>query len=42
MLRPNENVLEYVREFFKIKKPVAAICHTQWILISAGVLKGRK
>lgn len=41
-LRRSEKALEFVREFFKQKKPVAAICHAPWILISAEVVKGRK
>jgi protease I len=35
-------VLEFVRAMDKQKKLVAAICHGPWILISAGVTKGRK
>lgn len=41
-LRRNEDALVFVRDFFKEKKPVAAICHAPWILISADVVKGRK
>lgn len=41
-LRRNDKVLTFVREFFDQKKPVAAICHAPWILISAGVVKGRR
>lgn len=41
-LRTNDNALKFVREFFEQKKPVAAICHGPWTLISAGVVKGRK
>lgn len=40
-LRTNEKALTFVREFFEQKKPVAAICHAPWTLISAGVVKGR-
>jgi protease I len=40
-LRTNEEALKFVRDFFEQKKPVAAICHAPWILISAGVVKGR-
>jgi protease I len=40
-LRLDPRVLEIVREFFRDKKPVAAICHGPQILVSAGVLKGR-
>ncbi len=41
-LRRNEKALTFVKEFFKDKKPVAAICHGPQTLISAGVVKGRK
>lgn len=41
-LRTDENALNLVKSFFKQKKPVAAICHAPWTLISAGVVKGRK
>lgn len=42
LLRVNEDVLTFVRDFFKQEKPVAAICHAPLTLISAGVVKGRK
>ena len=35
-------VLEFVRKMDEQKKLLAAICHGPWILISAGVTKGRK
>ena len=41
-LRIREEVLAFVREMDKAGKWVAAICHGPWILISAGVVKGRK
>ena len=41
-LRRNEKALEFVTSFFEQKKPVAAICHGPQVLISAGVVKGRK
>ncbi|MHA6280549.1 type 1 glutamine amidotransferase domain-containing protein [Salinimicrobium sp. CAU 1759] len=40
-LRTSEDALKFVRDFFEQKKPVAAICHAPWTLISAGVVKGR-
>jgi len=40
--RRDPNVLELVREFHRAGKPIAFICHAGWILISAGILKGRK
>lgn len=41
-LRRSEEALKFVRHFFEQKKPVAAICHGPWTLISAGVVEGRK
>ncbi len=41
-MRRSEKALDFVREFFKQHKPVAAICHAPSILISAEVVKGRK
>lgn len=35
-------VLEFVRKMDSQKKLVAAICHGPWVLISAGITKGRK
>jgi len=40
-LRSNEEALEFVRHFFREGKPVAAICHAPWVLIDAGVVRGR-
>ncbi len=39
-LRRDVRVLEIVREFFAMSKPVAAICHGGWIPISAGIYRG--
>lgn len=35
-------VLEFVRTMDSQKKLIAAICHGPWVLISAGITKGRK
>ncbi len=35
-------VLEFVRQMDSKKKLIAAICHGPWILISAGITRGRK
>lgn len=40
-LRMNQRVLDIVRYFFQLNKPVAAICHGIQVLSSAGVLKER-
>jgi len=41
-LRTNAHVLRIVREAAKANKPVAAICHAPWVLISAGLCKGKR
>jgi archaeal arginyl aminopeptidase len=41
-LRESEVLLSLVRHFFSEDKVVAAICHGPQILVSAGVLRGRK
>jgi len=41
-LRRYPAVLTLVREAFDQGKVVAAICHAVWVLISAGIVKGRK
>ena len=42
VLRTDENVVSFVRDFFEQGKPVAAICHGPWTLVEAGVVRGRK
>ncbi|TCK04588.1 type 1 glutamine amidotransferase domain-containing protein [Phorcysia thermohydrogeniphila] len=41
-LRRSVKVLEFVRNAFNNGKLVAAICHGPWVLISAGIVKGKK
>lgn len=41
-LRQIVEVLEFVKAMYEQKKIVAAFCHGPWILISAGLLKGKK
>ena len=40
-LRADPDAVKFVKAFFTAHKPVAAICHGPWILINAGVVKGR-
>jgi len=40
-LRMNEEALRFVREMDQAKKPFAVICHAPWLLVSAGLVKGR-
>ncbi|MDO8861536.1 type 1 glutamine amidotransferase domain-containing protein [Haliea sp. E1-2-M8] len=42
-LRANKDAVNFVQGFFNEDsvKPVAAICHGPWVLVEAGVVKGR-
>ncbi|QYJ67703.1 type 1 glutamine amidotransferase domain-containing protein [Flavobacterium litorale] len=42
LLRRNEKAVNFTRDFFKQKKPVAAICHAPQLLIEAEVVAGRE
>jgi protease I len=41
-LRADPAVLDFIRAIQDAGKPMAAICHAPWELISAGVIRGRK
>jgi protease I len=41
-LRRFEKVNKFVKEMHEKGKVVASICHGGWVLVSAGILKGRK
>ncbi|MBS9464284.1 type 1 glutamine amidotransferase [Flagellimonas sp. 389] len=41
LLRTHDDALSFIKDFFKQGKPVAAICHAPWLLISAGVIANR-
>jgi protease I len=40
-MRMAENAVELVRRFFEQGKPVGVICHGPWMLVEAGVVRGR-
>ncbi|POF28787.1 type 1 glutamine amidotransferase domain-containing protein [Roseibium marinum] len=42
ILRADKETVAKVREFVSADKIVAAICHAPWLLIEAGVVKGRE
>lgn len=42
LLRVDKNAVKFVKTFVDAGKPVAAICHAPWLLIEAGVVKGRR
>jgi len=41
-LRTSAGTLDLVRKAFEEDKVVAAICHAPWVLVSAGVIQGRR
>jgi protease I len=41
VLRTIPKALEFVRDFDEKNKPVAAICHAPWVLVSANLVCGR-
>ncbi|WP_369046986.1 type 1 glutamine amidotransferase domain-containing protein [Sinomonas sp. P10A9] len=41
-VRNNSHAVEIARSFFAKDKPVAAICHGPYLLVSAGVVEGRR
>lgn len=41
-LRVDPNVLGFIRAIQDAGKPIAAICHAPWELISAGLVRGRQ
>ena len=41
-MRGDENAVGFVKEFFEQGKPVGVICHGPWMLVEAGVVRGRK
>lgn len=40
-LRVEPKAVEFAKAFFTNTRPVAAICHGPWLLVEAGVLKGK-
>jgi protease I len=41
-LRRHKRINEFVKEMFEADKPVAAICHGGWVLVSAGILRDKQ
>ena len=42
ILRRYEKIIQFVKQIHDDGKIVAAICHGGWLLVSAGIIKGRK
>lgn len=41
-LRQSDHALDFVRAFEEVGKPIATLCHGPWVLISAGLVRGRR
>ncbi|MCR4428556.1 MAG: type 1 glutamine amidotransferase [Caldiserica bacterium] len=41
-LRRDPKIISLVRAVFDLGKPVASICHGAWVIISAGIVRGKK
>ncbi|MCA0431805.1 MAG: type 1 glutamine amidotransferase [Proteobacteria bacterium] len=41
-LRMDEDCRKFVRGMYEAGKPTCAICHGQWVMVSAEILKGKK
>lgn len=42
LLRVEPDAIAFIKSFWTSKKVVAAICHAPWLLVEAGIVKGRK
>ncbi len=42
LMRLNDEAVNFVRDFAASGKPLAVICHGPWLLVEAGVAKGRR
>lgn len=42
LLRVDDKAIALIKSFADAGKPVAAICHAPWLLLEAGLAKGRK
>jgi protease I len=41
-LRVNQQAIAFIKDFYAAGKVVAAVCHAPWLLIEAGIVKGRR
>ncbi len=42
LLRQSELALEFVRDFERLGRPIAVLCHGPWVLASADLVRGRR
>jgi protease I len=41
-LRADKHATDFVRDMHAAGKPTCAICHGQWVMVNAGILKGKR
>ncbi len=41
VLRTDKRAVNFVKDFFRTGKPIAAICHGPWLLVEADIVQGR-
>lgn len=42
LLRVEDSAIALIRDFASAGKPIAAVCHAPWLLVEAGLTKGRR
>ena len=42
LLRVNRDAVTFIQSIWEVGKPLGAICHAPWLLVEAGVAKGRQ
>ena len=41
-MRQVPEILSFTRGMYDLQKPISCICHGPWVLVSAGIIKGKK
>ncbi len=41
-MRAEKSAVDFIKSFYGTGKPLAAICHAPWLLIEAGLVKGKR
>jgi len=41
-VRQVKEILDFTKSMYKMKKTISSICHGPWVLVSAGIMKGKK
>jgi len=42
LLRVEKNAIDFIKAFWNDRKVIGAICHAPWLLVEAGLIKGRR